>query len=316
MENQDPERAPGAQHVAGAVMRQWGLTEALFLSRRASTTWRAARGPETVVVKLLPPWAGDWRYQAEVADRFWDQGWPVPRLLTEPVISPEGTWLLLSWLPGTHDGIADQNSERLFRGRLLAELHAAALETGITRQRPGFSFPLEIARDPALIHWLDVHAQASPGEAAVLSARRAAAAAWLAGHDLSAAPVSVIHGDFVPWNLLYTGRRVSGVLDLEAAHLNYQVSDFALAWRGDRDDVIRGYCEVRALTDLEWDMLLPCYWSWLLMGVAELLERHYRHGSELDLSWQLNHLQRHSPLVRDHISDAALQDMICQFPGS
>jgi aminoglycoside phosphotransferase (APT) family kinase protein len=59
----------------------------------------------------------------------------------------------------------------------------------------------------------------------------------------------VIHGDFTPWNLLFDGGRLTGVLDFEATHHTFQVADFALSWRGYHDDVLSGYDEVRTEAD-------------------------------------------------------------------
>ena len=61
----------------------------------------------------------------------------------------------------------------------------------------------------------------------------------------------VLHGDFTCWNLLFEHGHLTGVLDFEATHLNYRVADFALAWRGQQSDVIRGYEEVSPLSDLD-----------------------------------------------------------------
>jgi hypothetical protein len=91
------------------------------------------------------------------------------------------------------------------------------------------------------------------------------------------------------------------VLDFEATHHTFQVADFALSWRGHHDDVLRGYDEVRALSDAEWRLVLPVFWAWLFLGVKDLLSASYA-GTRVDgvpprLEWQVGHLRRHSPLL-------------------
>src|SRR5258707_10419236 len=44
-----------------------------------------------------------------------------------------------------------------------------------------------------------------------------------------------------------------------ASHYTFQVADFALSWRGYHDDVLRGYDEVRPLSDLEWQLVRPVF---------------------------------------------------------
>ena len=126
-------------------------------------------------------------------------------------------------------------------------------------------------------------------------------AAQLAGHE-AAVPSGVIHGDFTRWNLLYDGGALSGVLDFEACHHNHLVADFALAWRGDHDEVIRGYDSVRPLAEAEWHLVWPTYWAWLFLGVKEMLAEHYSQpggaSTPADLDWQVRHLRKDSDLLR------------------
>jgi hypothetical protein len=79
------------------------------------------------------------------------------------------------------------------------------------------------------------------------------------------------------------------------------VADFALSWRGYQDDVLLGYDEVRALSDLEWHLVRPTYWAWLFLGVKQALAAHYSPTTgaavPLNLQWQLTHIRRHSPLI-------------------
>jgi Ser/Thr protein kinase RdoA (MazF antagonist) len=115
------------------------------------------------------------------------------------------------------------------------------------------------------------------------------------------APRSVIHGDFAPWNLLFDDGRLTGLLDFEATHHTFQVADFALSWRGYQDDVLRGYDEVRPLSDVEWHLVQPVYQAWLFLGLKDALAAHYsapdHAGEPLNLEWQSLHARRQSPLI-------------------
>ena len=92
----------------------------------------------------------------------------------------------------------------------------------------------------------------------------------LRAHDL---PGIVIHGDFAPWNIRYKNGELSGIFDFDLCHLNHRVADFALSWRGKHDDVIRGYQEVHPLSETDLALLTPAWWTWILWGVREDLQK-------------------------------------------
>src|SRR5262249_55309737 len=135
--------------------------------------------------------------------------------------------------------------------------------------------PAVVVSDPELEHWLRAHERVRPDEGRALRACRDTAAEWFADNADPGAPRSVIHGDFTPWNLLFDAGRLTGVLDFEASHHSFQVADFALSWRGYHDEVLRGYDEVRLLSDTEWRLVRPVFWAWLFLGVKELLMSSY-----------------------------------------
>jgi Ser/Thr protein kinase RdoA (MazF antagonist) len=280
---------------------RWRLGRAVHLGTRLSSTWRAEREPGQVVVKRVGDQAlPDWPYELEFMESMRRAGWPVPELVAEPEVRLDGVWLLLSWLPGQQaDGTGSVGSA-LARGRLLAEFHAAAEATGITRRRIGFPTLSGVVADSELQTWLAVHEQRVPEEGALLRECRQAVLERFAGCELTAAPMCVIHGDFAPWNLLFDDGRLSGVLDFEGCHYNLKVADFALAWRGGHDDVLRGYDAVRPLSELEWRLVLPAYWAWLFLGVKDLLARTYgstRDPRPVHLGWQVRQLRRRSALL-------------------
>ncbi|MBT0773155.1 phosphotransferase [Kineosporia sp. J2-2] len=270
--------------VDAEVCRAWGITPGNLLSARATRTWAAERNGEPYIVQRFP-FAID--YQLKVAAALRERGWPTPQPAREPLTGENGVWALFHRLPGEPAHTLDHRA----RGRLLAELHSDALATGITDQREGWTGPAQRVADPELESWLRRYEKCSPQAGTLLLRCRDAALEWFTAHPSPEAPSGVIHGDFTPWNLLYSGGQLTGVLDFEGTHHTFQVADFALSWRGHQDDVLRGYDEVRPLTDAEWNLILPVYWSWLLLGLTAL------PVEKADLRWQVDHLHRHSPLL-------------------
>jgi Ser/Thr protein kinase RdoA (MazF antagonist) len=284
------------------VCARWRLTAATVLADRPSGTWQAVRDGTTVIVKYFDDATfPDWRYTLRVADALRDLGWPTPEPVEEPLIGPRGAWVLFRRLPGRalEPAEKDRPAERRARGRLLAEFHAAAAATGIDDQRGGFRTPAEVVGDPELERWLRRHEAANPEQGGALLRCREAAVSWFGDHPDPNVPRSVIHGDFAPWNLLFDDGRLTGLLDFEATHHSFQVADFALSWRGYQDDVLRGYDEVRPLSDLEWRLVQPTYRAWLFLGLARELAAHYGTPAgtrePLDLEWQSIHAGRQSP---------------------
>jgi Ser/Thr protein kinase RdoA (MazF antagonist) len=114
----------------------------------------------------------------------------------------------------------------------------------------------------------------------------------VAGLSLRERPGLVIHGDFTRWNLRFKEGRLSGVLDFELAHWDHRVADFALAWRGKYDEVIRGYDEMIALEPEEWALVTPLWWAWLIEGACQDM----RDGVQGD-GWTLKKLLQRSALM-------------------
>ncbi|MFC8800478.1 phosphotransferase enzyme family protein [Promicromonospora sp. NPDC057138] len=288
--------------LPGDLLEQWRLSDASYLGGSRSRTWRVRRGSSAFAVKWLSANVrSDWRYEARVMAALRAANWPAPVLTEEPIVRGDGVWRLFAWLPGDPAPVEDDAAKEYARGRLLAEFHAASSSLGVAGQRDGFALPRETISDPLLDQWLTVHERRLPEEGRILRAYREAAAAQLADHE-SDVPSGVIHGDFTRWNLLFDGGALSGILDFEACHNNDLVADFALAWRGDHDEVIRGYDSVRPLSETEWRLVWPTYWAWLFLGVKEMLAEHYSQpggaSNPADLEWQVRHLLKDSDLLR------------------
>ncbi|GAA2704422.1 phosphotransferase [Actinoplanes palleronii] len=273
------------------VLARWRLTPGPLLGARSTLTWSVTRaGRPFVLQRLNPADSPDWRYPLRVAAALRARGWPTPDPAEAPLPTPDGVWLLCPELPGrplisAGPGSAEQQRAR---GRLLAELHHDLAATGITEQCGGYHSPADVVADPELDRTLRSYEMIHPVDGGLLRRCREAAAEWFATHPTDAAPRSVIHGDFAPWNLLYDNGRLTGLLDFEFAHHTFQVADFALAWRGYQDPVIDGYHQVRPLSELERRLIRPVFHAWLFLGIAGA------DPATLDLTWNVAHLRKHS----------------------
>ena len=236
-------------------------------------------------------------YELEVLASLDDVGWPVPSAVEEPIQTDERTWCIFKFLPGTCR-TTNHPEERRARGRLLAELHeATALFTGMG-QRHGFGLSDEVIGDPGLINSIRNYEHRRPSEGHIMRWHIDRAKEAFDRLDLNDAVTTILHGDFTPWNLLYEGENLTGVLDFEATHLNYRVADFANSWRGYQDEVIEGYEEVCKLSDLDWELLIPVYWAWMFIGVKESIETALAKNAALpDFEWQIRHLLRREGLM-------------------
>jgi Ser/Thr protein kinase RdoA (MazF antagonist) len=266
-----------------SICARWGLELGRALTGGGSGTWAVRRSHSPLILKFHA--SPSWRYELSVAAALRAQGWPTP----VPVEIDDAGWVLFTRLPGE-----PRPDDQAARGRLLAALHQAAAASEFAMPRPGFPAPSSVVTDPTLGRLLRDYARTRPAEGTVLLNGLESAAAWFTDHPAIDAPRSLVHGDFAPWNLLFSADgRLTGLLDFEASHHTFQVADFALAWRGYQDDVIRGYDAVRPLSDLEWQLIRPVYQAWLFWGVRATLES----DGAADLSWQVAHLRKRSALV-------------------
>ncbi len=128
-------------------------------------------------------------------------------------------------------------------------------------QRHGFSRSDEVVRDPDIIPAIEEYRKIYPNEGHVLRWHLDKTLERFDSIDLEQVETTVLHSDLAPWNLLYQDEKLTGILDFEATHLNYRVADFANSWRGYQDELIDGYEEVHKSTGLDWELLVPVYWS-------------------------------------------------------
>ena len=285
--------------IPRAVRQRWGITPVDYLGGRHKQSWLVESGHTRLVARRYPeqPFP-DIAYELQVLARLDGDGWPVPAAVEEPVEVDGRTWCLSKFLPGT-SRTAEGPEDRRGRGRLLAKLHEATTplieEMG---QRRGFGLSDEVIGDPELVGVIRKYEELRPYEGHVVRWHIDRAVEALDRLDLEGADKTVLHSDFVPWNLLYEGDSLTGVLDFDATHLNYRVADFALAWRGYQDKVIEGYEEVHKLSGLDWELLVPVFWAWLFIGVKQDIKKTLAEkGTPPSLEWQVKHLMRREGLV-------------------
>ena len=281
------------EQIPRTVRQRWGVTPVYYLSGRHSQNWLVERRGIHLVVRGYSNEASPHiAYELEVLNHLDGQGWPVPVAVEEPIDVDGRTWGLARFLPGTNR-TSNEPEDRRARGRLLAELHEGTTSLIGMGQRRDFGLADELIGDPELISFIEEYEKHKPTEGHILRWHLDQAREWCDRLNLAAAEKTVLHGDFTPWNLLYEGRSLTGILDFEATHLNYRVADFANSWRGYQDEVIYGYEEVHKLSDLDLEMLVPAFWAWMFIGVKQAIKMTLvEKGFPPDLEWQVRHLLR------------------------
>ncbi len=292
-----------APQIYQEVAQRWGITPIEYLGGRRNQHWLVeSRGNRRVLRGYSEGPFPHIAYELEVLRRLLGLGWPVPEVTDEPILIDGRTWCLFTFLPGACRPSDDIPEERRARGRLLAELHESTALLAGMGQRKGFSLSDDLVHDPELVTMLRHYERWYPVEAHIMRWHLDQALESYERINLVGAETLVLHSDFATWNLLFEGEKLTGVIDFETTHLNYRVTDFALSWRGDQDEVIDGYEEIHRLTDLDWQLLIPVYWSWMFLGVKDAIKAMVSgqappHGFE----WQINHLMKRSGLLGQRV---------------
>ncbi len=87
------------------------------------------------------------------------------------------------------------------------------------------------------------------------------------------APLSVVHGDFTPWNMRYHRGALSGLFDFDSTHLDLRIADFILSWRGKYQGILDGYQDVSPLSSVEQTLLIPGFWTFMLACAVAGIEQ-------------------------------------------
>ena len=282
-----------------SVLTAYGISASRYLGGGHHQNWLAERAGERVVLRrhVRPP-IGDLAYEFLILEELSRARWPVPIPLADPVQADGSTWSLLAWLPGEHRTDAWSEREQELRAAELVALHATTGELASLGQRPGCVESHELLADPALDGHLAAYERWYPDEARLMRWHLDRARLLFDAVDTSEARRVVLHGDFTPWNLLYEGDRLTGVVDLEAAHVNFLVAEFAGAWRGEADYLLSAYDGIDPLEEIDWALLVPAFWSWMFLGVADAITAMRSGAIEpRELRWTVTNLVKRTPLM-------------------
>ena len=263
---------------------------ALRLAKEGSNThWyvRSASGLEVVLRRYRAgQTAVSLRYEAAVLHHLRERGWPVAAPLTEPLEVGGRWWAVFPRLPGREHDWTRHDPRHRWRGELLARMHVdtADLVRGLG-QRDGF-------------HRRDEAPEITPEHVTLLARLRrldrpravsferharqiAEGAAFLRAN---AFPLTIVHGDFMPWNLRVRGRVLEGILDFDGTRLDSRAADLAFAtWGGRYAAVCDGYSDVTPISEEE-EAALPLLWraAWLDWGWTLVARSRDRVEPELD----------------------------------
>ena len=274
------------------VIQAWGLVDPVPIESARNRHYFVSRNGESLVLRRYrDDHFDDLGFEHDVMATLGSAGWPVPRVLDFNHFGG-ADWLLMTRCIGASR--ARTHSEQIERGRLLARFHQALGD--FKRERVGFPRLEALVRNDELAHELRA---LDPQLGSLLSSYLDATRSMFDQLETHEAERSILHGDFVPWNLLYDGETLTGVIDFEACHRGLAVTDFAGAWRGRYDDVITGYESERVLEPAERALIVPCYWAWLFLGIDHDLRTDPVRGASAStpklapaFDWQLGQFAR------------------------
>ncbi len=251
-----------------------------------NANWLVERpGGEPVVLRRYHPHAtaDDLAYERQVlrhlANAKAGAGWIVPVPVSELIRCDDLWYCLTRYVPGqpvAQESAADQRR----RGADLAHLHLAlrGLADRIG-QRPGWLTQHQSVTVHTDVDWptcLSALGQASPRLGAWALAAQEHTRSELAAIGAGNLPVTVVHGDFAPWNVHYQDRRLAGVIDFGLTHLDSRPYELAIARTYRAPHAIEAYrSELAAhqwpLSDLEEAAIAPVYHAFRLDQVAWLI---------------------------------------------
>jgi len=261
--------------------------------------WLVTTGPSRWILRRFAV-THDWpsvEWEQSVIRELANHGWPVPEAVGGPTELEGRIWMAMRRLPGRP--MATTSSTSFERGRLLARMHTdlSSVQVG---QRPGWSQLHQVAtRLPEFLDDLpEVLAERIPDRAGEVSRRMVDFTHQTLGRLRSSAldelPVSAVHGDLMPWNILVHQGEVSGVLDFEKAHVDLQATDLAFATWGGRyeHDVVAGYESERGPLDFSYDLLQLLWATTCLYALQRHLSLRRDGVATGGLGWAIEHALR------------------------
>lgn len=239
------------------ILETFGVQVIAPLRGRMNQHWLVRQQQEQMGLRLWGSSRRDIDYELRLLTEIAALGWPVALAIGEPILTEGRIWSLFPFLPG--EPRPASATEQRERGRLLAKFHADLAQLNHLDQRDNWRRCEEILQDPTLDGVLAAHEREQAEEVRIIRWHLDRARARIAGLQRQLRSGIIVHGDFTPWNLLYTGERLSGILEFELAHWDHRIGEFALAWRGRYDEVVHGYAEVSPLEPEEWELLTPMW---------------------------------------------------------
>jgi 3-dehydroquinate synthase/2-deoxy-scyllo-inosose synthase len=283
-----------------AIVRHWGIhpVRVTRLGGDRNVHWIASGpdGQHVLRCYRADRDAAAIAYEFAVIGHLAGKGWPVAEPVGANTCWNGRTFALFPRLPGaTSSRARERGPGQERRGDLLARLHndLSDLAPG---QRSGWR---------RLDEFITVAA-----EPLIRAAEARLPDPWLrttfvrhtvkTRRDLADCPTdlprTVVHGDFVPWNLLWRRGQLTGVIDFDDARWDLRATDVALARRRDRDGVVAGYHRRARLADEELALLAPLWRAYTLMFVADLLRAPVLTPRVHDaLGWCARQLDRTRP---------------------
>lgn len=288
---------------AGAGAEHFGVDVVDFIGHGANSHWFVRRGNTELVLRRFRPTRSlaYATYEVELLFRLAALGHPVPTVVDDPAEADNCIWFLMSKVAGTPGSYETDDPRE--RGRRLAALRGGLDQITDLGQREGRRPTYEPIASPTFDAALAEYSAWFPDDARVLQWHLERCRTALEDHDVFSLPSGILHGDFTPWNLLFTGDELTGIVDFDLSHWAPRIAEFALSWRGKYDDVVFGFDEVSPLSDLEWELLTPIRWAWLLSLVEDSINE-IRSGSAKPqrFEWVINQLLRRSPILERHVT--------------
>ena len=250
-----------AEYDAGRLVSAKGIAEGVSNSNWLIETTQA-RYILTMYERRIE--LADLPFFLALLDHLSEAGCPVPRTIHDRSGAPfrmvgEKAAALIEFLPGVSPTIPDPDQARAV-GSALAQIHLAA--GSFAMSRPNDLGPQQTS---AILHECGADALASidPSLPDILDVATGIARNW--PNDL---PLSIIHSDLFPDNVLMLGDRVTGMIDFYFACTGAMAYDLAVthaAWCFDRSGMhlnqalgaalVEGYDSVRHLNKSERDHL-------------------------------------------------------------
>jgi Ser/Thr protein kinase RdoA (MazF antagonist) len=271
-----------------AALRELGLTggrvRALKDLPGQNASWLVERpGREPVVLRRYNPLATvpDLAYEHAVLRHLSARGWRVPDPLSAIAEVDGDLYCVTRYVPGVARH-SETPVQRAQRGRDLARLELAlrplADDLG---QRPGWRPQHTAVTVHEDVDWRRcVEGLRAVDERLADRAETAATSTTAALHALGAdqLPVTVVHGDFAPWNVHYddTGGGLVGVIDFGLSHLDSRPYELAIARAHRAPETIDAYRGAHAaagwpLTPLEEEAIPHLHRAFRVDMVAWLL---------------------------------------------